>query len=333
MNLVEVLDSVSGLAGNQAKTCIYYCMASHRLGEFDWFPALALIGPPGTGKSRTLDVLEQLCFKPYRITCHTTTTPPSFRDDLTAAKNKTALIEEADLYPNRKQFQAYLINRVDRRRTSGLPVKEQIETPSGVKKWRQVKKQVFGATIIHDRHSLDDMAAESRIIIVRTQFKEGTFIDAPKGLTLPDFSLGQIPDYFTDRGRAFDTWKPLLMVAGGLEDSDWLLWACLQIQEATNELRNGQAYEEKLTIFARVIKAYCDSSGMGLLVKEPLALESKVTEPLQKTMPYITPQIVNKTLSRMGLTVKRHSGTNKLFTSTEELRKVAKEIGYKDEVL
>jgi len=222
--LVRVFSSVSGLDNNQAKTAIYYAMATHKIQNYTWFPALAFIGAPRTGKSKALEVMSCLCRKPYWITCHATMTPASLRDELISSENKvTALIEEADLYPNRKQLQSYIINRVDKIRTSGLAVKEQVETPSGVKEWRTKNKRAYSATVIHDRNSLDDLAAESRAIIINTTYKENTFIDPPRGLTLPNFSLGTIPSYFTSKGRAFDTWRPLLEIASGLGDAEWLL--------------------------------------------------------------------------------------------------------------
>jgi DNA-binding transcriptional ArsR family regulator len=331
--LVELLTKVSGLDANQAKTAIYYAAATYHIKIFDWFPVLAFIGPPGTGKSKALSLMSQLCCKPFWVSCHATMTAALLRDQLTPTNKVTAIIEEGDLYPNRKQLQGYIINRVDRIRTSSVLVKEQVETQSGVKGWRTVKKGAFGATVLHDRNSLDDLAAESRVITITTTYRSGNFIEPPKGLVLPQTVLGTVPDYFSQSGRAFDTWKPLIMIASGLDDEDWLNWTYIQIDEATKNLRDGHAYEEKLVIFAKVIEAFCDNAGM-LLVKEPLTLDKNVTDPLRKTtMPHITPHLVRKTLERMGLTVKRRSGTNKLYTSLDELKKVAKEIGYEDESL
>jgi hypothetical protein len=330
--LVTIFNKVSGLEENQAKTAIYYAIATHKLDKFSWFPALAFIGAPGTGKSKAIDLLRQLCFKPCPITCHPTMTSVAMRDELAAAINKTAVIEEVDLYSNRKQLQGYLINRVDKIRTSGVAVKEQTETESGLKKWRTHKKRVFGATIIHDRHSIEDMAAESRVIVIATVFKEGDYIEPPK-VSLPDFKLSPAPDYFVSSGRALDTWKPLIMVASGLQDTDWLIWAWQQIEEATNELKDGQIYEEKLAIFSKVIEAYYDNGLDKLIVREPLRLKS-VTEALQREgMLYVSPQVIKKTLTAMGFKVQVYGGSNKLFTTEEQLRKVANDIGYQDECL
>jgi hypothetical protein len=334
--LADLINKVCGLSINWAKVCIYYAMATHRIDNYTWFAVLCFIGPPGTGKSKSLDIMAKVCNKPFRITCHATMTPATLRDELVSSKTRvTAIIEEADLYPNRKQLQGYIINRVDRVRTSGLAVKEQVETDTGVKDWRTHHKKTYGATVVHDRNSLDDLAAESRAIIINTTYKEGNYIDPPDKLSLPVIKTGLVPSYFSTGSRAFDTWKPLLEMASGQNDDDWLVWACEQVQEATDGLRDGHAYEEKQAIFAQVIKAYCENSGFGLVVKpdEGLILQHSVFEPLKKEMPYITPRTVASVLTKMGLKVIRHSGTNKLFTSVDELKRVARDIGYQDEVL
>ena len=334
--LAELINKVCGLTIDWGKTCIYYAMATHHIDNYTWFPALCFIGAPRTGKSKCLDIMAKLCNKPFRIICHATMTPATLRDELVASKKRvTAIIEEADLYPNRKQLQAYIINRLDRARTSGIAVKELVETDTGIKEWRTRHMKAFGATIVHDRNSLDDLAPESRAIIISTTYKEGNYIDVPGRLSLPNFKPALVPSYFSTVGRIFDTWKPLLEMASGQNDDDWLVWAYEQIQEATDGLRDGHAYEEKQAIFAQVIQAYCENSGFGLVVKpdEGLILQHSVFESLKKEMPYITPRTVASVLKKMGLKVLRHSGTNKLFTSVDELKRVARDIAYQDEVL
>jgi len=74
---------------------------------------------------------------------------------------------------------------------------------------------------------------------------------------------------------------------------------------------------------------------MGFRVNEQegLPLQNNVIEPLRKEMPYIGTRTVANTLRKLGLSVVRHWGTNKLFTNENKLKKIAKEIGYKDEGL
>jgi hypothetical protein len=328
--IIQILKQVSGLDDNQAKTAVYYALATHYLSNFDWFPVLDFVGAPGTGKSKAIDVLSQIVYKPHRTSCHATMTPAALRDELVKATDGTAIIEEGDLYPNRKQFQNYIINRVDKIRSSGIVIKEQTEV-NGVKKWATKTYKVFGATIIHDRHLPDDLAAESRMIVIQTVLKPGNFIDPPMNLTLPVIQLGEVPDYFNS-GRVLDTWKPLIRVAAGVGDTDWMIWAWDQIEAGIKELKDGQVYEDKLTIFCKVIEFYSRS---GILsVTGPLTLDYLITEPLKKSsMPQITPHLVKKTLTKLGFTVKRVGGMNKLFTSNEEIKKIAQVLSYEDEVL
>jgi arginine repressor len=63
-----------------------------------------------------------------------------------------------------------------------------------------------------------------------------------------------------------------------------------------------------------------------------LTLQSSIVEPLKRDMPYLTARTVAKMLNKLGLKVVRHLETNKLFTTKEQLIKVAKDIGYEDEV-
>ena len=93
------------------------------------------------------------------------------------------------------------------------------------------------------------------------------------------------------------------MAAAGLGDIEWQNWVYLQIEAATNELKDGQMFEEKLAIFSKVIESYFDSGVGRLAVNEPLPLKS-VTDKIQGDgLRYISPQVVKKTLINMGLKV------------------------------
>jgi len=96
-------------------------------------------------------------------------------------------------------------------RTPEMKMEELMETKGGSKIWKTISHNGYGTTVIHERHSMDDLAIESRAIIINTALREGKYIDVPKGLILPAFSLGDVPDYFNQSGRAFDTWKWLIM--------------------------------------------------------------------------------------------------------------------------
>lgn len=340
-NLIQVIQAVSGLNEIEARIVAYYLGASYKLSEFNWFPTLQITGPIGTGKSCILDICRQVAFKVRSILCHENMTSAVLRDELIMAADGTAIVEEADLFPNRKQLQNYLINRVDRIRTSGITVKEQFQTGQAVG-WQNVTRQIFGATIIHDRHSFSDLAIESRAIVICTKKVFGrTFpTTTPTGLTMPSFNLASAPANLPC-GRATDTWMPLVRVAAGLGDTDFPDYALTQIKAADKALADGHVFEEKQSIFAQVVSGYEDYtnnvvSGFGLAAireTDGLPLQQYVLEPLRKEMPYTTPHLVAKVLTSMGLTVKRQGGRLKLFTTLEKLKVVAAAIGYEDEAL
>ena len=108
--IVELINQVCGLGENWAKVCLYYCLATHELHLLEWMPALQILAPPGSGKSQLIKVLSHLAYKPCMFSCYDKMTSATLRNMLEEAKNRTAIIEEADLYPNRTELERYLIN-------------------------------------------------------------------------------------------------------------------------------------------------------------------------------------------------------------------------------
>ncbi|MBT7290596.1 MAG: hypothetical protein HN837_08945, partial [Chloroflexi bacterium] len=167
--LAKLIENVCGLNKDWGKTCIYYCMATHKLNEINWMPNLEIVGQKGSGKSRLMDILCALCYEPYRIIGHQRITSVTLRNELGKAENKTAIIEEGDLFPNRKELESYLINRVDKKRTAQVAVTVQNKS----KQWETIKFGTFGATILHDRHEMVDMAADRRSIVINIKHQRG----------------------------------------------------------------------------------------------------------------------------------------------------------------
>ena len=337
--LVELINNVCGLNENWAKVCIYYCMASHELKLIDWMPALQLLAPPGSGKSQLIKVLTRLAFQPYAITCFDRMTSVTLRNMLEKAKNKTAIIEEGDLYPNRTELERYLINRASTA-TSALPITHQEKDNTGTTQW--VTKRLFipGATIIHDRHGLDDMAAERRAITVNIRKQKGKKFLKPskaelKKLSLPKFGLGLLPDIFNapeTTGSGLDTWEPLIRVASSQEDDVWLSWVWGEVVEFNDRIADGQQYELELTAFKAVIRCFMDNAGM-LLVKDPQPLKD-ITAIVREEFAWVKPKTVGTVLRKLGFREFRNiGGTTKLTTTLEQLKKISEDVGYTDDLL
>ena len=342
--LAELINKVCGLSINWGKTCIYYCMATCKLKVINWMPVLDIVAPKGSGKSCLIDVLRRLCHKPYDICCYDKMTSVTLRNELENAKERTAIIEEGDLYPNRKELERYLINRVDKRRTSAIPVTHQVDTKRGTK-WVTDKFMVFGATIIHDRHPMVDMAADRRSILIDIKHQKGKHFFKPdkaylKTLTLPPFSIGNIPDYFSAdeiSDSALDTWEPLIRIAAGIDDVDWLIWAWERVAEMSDRLSDGQQFELEQVIFGALIQGYSETSGIGLMpnkiAQEPLPL-TVITETVKKQYPYIHPKTVSTELRKMGFhNIRNIGGVSKVITTLEEIKKIAEAISYQDDKL
>jgi hypothetical protein len=217
--LIQLINQVCGLPEEWAKTCIYYTASTYFLTIIDWIIALVLLGKPDTGKSYLLRLLRNLSFQPVPIALDERTTEVSLRNKLIEANQRTAIIEEADLYRNRRALESYIINRVGKF-ASTPSITEQVVKPSGAKDWKTTTHDLFGTTIIHDRNGLTDLAAERRSIIAplarkpSQTFHEITEEEASKIKLvdyLPKFHLAPVPDIFQapeTSGSALNAYKP-----------------------------------------------------------------------------------------------------------------------------
>ena len=338
--LVTIINDVCGLNSKWAKTCIYYCMSTHELKNISWMPALQLLATPGSGKTQLLKVLARLAYQPYPITCYDRMTSVTLRNELEKARDRTAIIEEVDLYPNRTELERYLINRASKA-TSALPVTHPGINRYGALGYVTDTLHIPGGTILHDRHGLNDMAAERRVITVNIPHQKGVQFRKPddkllQSLSLPTFGLGEIPIEFSapeTTGSALDTWEPLIRIASYLQDDDWLGWVWDEVAEFNDRLADGQQFELEITSFKAVIRGFVDNAGM-LMVK-PLALKD-ITKIVQEEYPWVKPKTVSTILRKLGFQHKEFrniGGSTKLITTVKHLKKIAEDIGCQDDSL
>ena len=158
---IPAIMGASGITIEQAKTCLYYVIATYFLPDrLELMPILAIIGPQGTGKTDLLTQLGKMTNDTKLIGARTYS---SLRDRF--GKTTTALLDDADDIDEK-----ILINRYSK---TDSVIEHKVN--KGGAFWLNKKTDVFGATIITKRLPFKDAAVTSRSIIIRTQFKPGDY--------------------------------------------------------------------------------------------------------------------------------------------------------------
>lgn len=124
---------------------------------FNEVPYLRLKGDFGTGKSRCLQTIGSLCYKPM-FASGASTTSPLFR--IIDAFRGTLVIDESDFRLSDER--AEIIKILNNGNAVGFPVLRSEATPS--KEFNPTAFNVFGPKIIATRRAFSDEALESRCI-------------------------------------------------------------------------------------------------------------------------------------------------------------------------
>jgi len=66
-NCANAITSACGLDLNQAKTVVYWAIATHAIDKLERMPILVIQGGHGTGKSTLIELLNQICHSPIPI--------------------------------------------------------------------------------------------------------------------------------------------------------------------------------------------------------------------------------------------------------------------------
>lgn len=258
MNLIPLMDrslsECTGLAPFARKKIIYWTLATHSLHHADKFPLLALLGRMGTGKTETLNTIENFARKPARISLRGTTLA-MLRDKLINAADGTAIVEEADAAwrDGDSAFERLLNDRYSRA-SAEVSFKVQREGEKGVR-WQGTSAKIFGATALHRRFGFKDAALDGRTIVVRTRANnerayrefngedpwnaEGREIVASGlDLELPQFrNLPGIP------ARIQGTYGPLLSLGDLVDDQLFVDQVGAELAAAAADLREAQGSE------------------------------------------------------------------------------------------
>lgn len=158
----------------------YYVLFSWVHDDFNELPYLRARGDYGSGKSRFLQTVGSLCFKPI-FACGASTVSPLFR--ILDAVQGTLVIDEADFKSTDER--AEITKILNNGNARGFPVLRSEVTPQ--KEFDPRAFHVFGPKLIATRNSFEDQALESRCLTTLVQDKSQT-------LNLePIFPMPQLP--------------------------------------------------------------------------------------------------------------------------------------------
>lgn len=146
------------------KLAAYYVLFSWIYDLFETLPYLRALGDYGTGKTRFIQTIGALCYRPMFVSGASTTSPIFRIIDMFSG---TLIVDEADLAASDAQNDIIKIFNVgyDRR---GVVLRSEKDPNSKYDEYWPVAKSVFGPKILASRYAFQDRATESRCLTKRT---------------------------------------------------------------------------------------------------------------------------------------------------------------------
>jgi energy-coupling factor transporter ATP-binding protein EcfA2 len=253
--LVKLIQSTTGLDGNDSRTAVYFAIATHALPNLRKFPILAIYGPTGTGKTTLLLIIEQLSREAVKIDGKAT--KAVLRDSLRV--ETTALIEEAD-----DTHEEWMVNRYSK---DSDAIEVNRPKQGG---WSRDTINVFGATALHRRTPFRDPAILSRSITVNSRHKAGG-VSAFRPADFNQYSaelkeLAQRVNWELggeeNTDRIADTWLSLLALDAFL-GGDWGQFAEQQMERARADLRLGHEEEPSQAVYRSFLALALQNEVLG----------------------------------------------------------------------
>lgn len=339
---VAILQKGGSLTEGQAKTCVYYACVTHQIKHIKMIPPVVLFGPTGTGKTEIAKVTGQLCFSASDLVDCTGWTTAAFRDFLEKHQEKTVLLDESHRTQYPRQTDNYLRTRSSKAK---IEVKE-----DSVKGYVQTPKYLFGATVTTRQDLMRDQSVQNRAIILTTKKKQGggflrdqvvgdelkkAVAELAEGI---DFDAEPpLPGDFS--GRVVDVWRPLLLVALSVPDTDYLIWAWDQMRAAESSLSDGHDYEPQGLVLSRLLELCTeeDTTTHELKLKSSMGrikVDEEIGNYLRKHyVPYPDPQTVTGILRHFGFALQRSGGRTWVYPTEANLKAAAQELGLEDDLL
>lgn len=141
----------------------YYVLFSWVYDLFDTLPYLRALGDYGTGKTRFLQAIGSVCYRPIIIS-GAATISPVFR--LIDMFRGTLIVDEADLSSSDADNEMIKIYNVGYHR-NGVVLRSAVERQDGVETHSPAVHKVFGPKLLATRRQFVDRATESRCLTRR----------------------------------------------------------------------------------------------------------------------------------------------------------------------
>ena len=258
---VESLQSVSGIAREQAKTCVYYAVMTYLLDSYpdDYLiPILCLQGNSGTGKSKAMHLLAKLVNQPTSLNGKGKT----FSGIGRSLNNvTTALIEEADFRQSRIETQLIQLRTTRQHKNQVINIPPQ-QTPLPIVN--------FGATIVEKRVPFSDAAVRNRTITIKTVRREGDYREVSE-VDIDNARLRSVVAYVRQNkislqvsDRVMECWRPLMEIAATLGDFDWVIHLDAEYQKARKMLAVGDQYESEDVLIKAILATDGESEDVKL---------------------------------------------------------------------
>ena len=315
-----------------------YGIATHSLPDPNlvMFPLLPVRGKPSSGKTQTMKIIGNACYRPRTITMSGTSFP-KVRDFLANCRGATAILEEADNCMGSGQEKTALIEDALRGRysrdTETGGIKVQVSDKSSNYTDKEIK--IFGSTILHQRFPFKDAALNGRSIFLRLRpVKDRTFErfdeDDPFTKETRDL-LSDRPLKFTKMphvqgvaDRIHDTWAPLLSVASLLEDEILNRHMVSMMRQATEDLQEGQGEEPDALICNIVMERVFSQVGEMRWEVIPVSyIHQTILKRQDPDSRKLTSYNIAKYLREMGFTLKQSGGQQRLHVTAETLIRAA----------
>jgi hypothetical protein len=318
-NYADAITSACGLDTDQAKTVVYWAIATHAIDKQQKMPILTVTGPLNSGKSDLLTIIGQIVYQPRPIDGEVSSA--ILRDKLEIYT--TAIIEEAD-----KVDEQLILKRYGRQ-TSNTEVNRG-NTSQGFKR---EPLNLFGATVLHRRVPFKDPAVDSRSITIKTIHKPGNYI-MPSLSAVPLATLASTVNWSLSlplpQGRAADVWSPLFRVAATYIDKVWLQYAAGEFKKSIANLSVGQEYEPSQLVVSKLVSLAFSPDFNKL--KPRIALQ-ELARALKTDGNDLNPWQVGKILRGIGFNTKLSGGTNYIIIDKAQLLAIAQQLGIDDDVL